>query len=79
MIALEVRPQGWEARDLMLSADATADFNDTYRRADGARAFAISAASGQWGIGRGDAAADDAVTACQGGEDVSDCAVVISD
>lgn len=79
VIALEVRPQGWEPRDLQLSADATDSFNDDFRRARGTRAFAISASSGQWGIGRGDSAAEDAVTACRGDTEVSDCAVVIAE
>lgn len=83
VIALEVRPQGWQARDLQLSADATRAFNDDYRRARGPRAFATSASTGSWGIGRGEQAAEDAISACQGeaqGEaDVSDCAVVIAD
>jgi hypothetical protein len=78
-IAIEVRPQGWEARDFQLSADATEAFNSDYRRANGRRAFAISATSGLWGIGRGSAAADEALAACQGDSDVSDCAVVIAD
>ncbi|MCB1404829.1 MAG: 5-aminolevulic acid synthase [Rhodobacteraceae bacterium] len=79
VIALEVRPQGWEERDLQLSADATTAFNDDYRRARGTRAFAVSVSTGQWGIGRGDTAQDDAVSACRGDTDVSDCAVVIAD
>lgn len=79
VIALEVRPAGWEARDLMLSVDATADFEDNYRRARGTRAFATSATTGQWGIGRGDGAAEAAIAACQGDSEVSDCAVVIAD
>jgi len=79
VIALEVRPTGWEQRALMLSADATTAFNDDYRRGRGTRAFAVSLASGQWGIGRGDGAADAALAACQGDSTVSDCAVVIAD
>ena len=79
VIALEVRPQNWEAQDLQLSADATTGFNDDYRRSGGTRAFAISLISGQWGIGRGDSAEDDAISACQGDTDVSDCAIVIAD
>ncbi len=79
VIAMEVRPQGWEPNDLQLGADATEDFNDNYRRERGNRAFAISASSGLWGIGRGDAAAEDAVSACQGDTDVADCAIVIAD
>lgn len=78
-IALEVRPQGWQPRAVQLSADATAGFNDQYLRAAGPRALAISASSGQWGIGRGEHAAEDAVSACKGDTDVSDCAVVIAD
>lgn len=79
LIVLEVRPQGWEARDLMLSTDATTAFNDDYRRTGGARAFATSISTGQWGIGRGESAVEGAVTACQGDTDVSDCVVVIAD
>jgi len=79
VIALEVRPEGWETRDLQLSADATTGFNDDYRRARGTRAFAISASSGLWGFALGEAAADTAIEACQGDSDVSDCAVVIAD
>lgn len=77
IIALEVRPSGWEARDLQLSADATEDFNDNFRRGRGTRVFAISASSGQWGIGRGDAAEADALSACEGDTDVNDCSAVI--
>lgn len=79
VIALEVRPTGWEERALMLSADATTAFNDDYRRDRGTRAFAISLASGQWGIGRGEEATESAIAACQGDSAVSDCAVVIAD
>lgn len=79
VLALEVRPEGWEPRALSLSADATTDFEDSYRRARGTRAFAASASSGQWGIGRGDAAAESALTACRGDSAVSDCAILIAD
>ena len=78
-IAMEVRPAGWEPRDLTLSADATTAFNDSYRRERGTRAFAVSASTGQWGIAIGEGAADAAVTACAGEANVSDCAVVIED
>lgn len=79
VIALEVRPAGWEARALQLSADATADFDENYRRARGSRAFAASTSSGQWGIGRGEDAESAAITACQGDSGVTDCTVVIRD
>lgn len=79
LIAMEVRPAGWEDRALQLSADATAAFNDDYRRERGPRAFAISAATGQWGIGMGETAEEAALAACTGETEVSDCAVVIAD
>ena len=79
VIALEVRPVGWEERDLMLSIDATEAFNDEYRRRRGTRAFAGSALTGQWGIGLGDGAAESAIAACRGDSEVSDCAVLIED
>lgn len=79
VIALEVRPAGWEERALMLSADATTAFNDQYRREGGARAFAVSPSTGQWGIALGEAAAEGAITACAGDSAVSDCVVVIAD
>ena len=79
IIALEVRPAGWEERSLTLSADATTAFDDRYRRERGTRAFAISASTGQWGIGLGDDAEQGAVAACSGEANVSDCTVVIAD
>lgn len=78
-LALEVRPAGWQARALSLSADATTGFQEQYRNASGRRAFAASASSGTWGIGRGRDAADEALAACRGESGVSDCAVVIAD
>ncbi|WP_323036872.1 5-aminolevulic acid synthase [Pararhodobacter sp.] len=79
VIAMEVRPRGWEARALQLSADATTGFEDTYRQERGARAFAISASSGLWGIGLGVNAQENAISACQGDTNVADCAIVIVD
>ncbi len=78
VIALELRPTGWEERALSLSADATAAFDSDYRGM-GRRAFAVSLASGQWGIGRGRDAAEEALNTCRADSDVSDCAVIIAD
>ncbi|PWE31023.1 5-aminolevulic acid synthase [Pararhodobacter marinus] len=78
-LALEVRPAGWESRPVMLSADATTGFLTDFAAAPAPRALAISASTGQWGIGTGSAAASDAVSACTGGIEVSDCEVVIAD
>lgn len=77
---LEVRPAGWEARDLQLSADATMAFGEDYPASSEA-ALAISPASGLWGLGQGDNASAAALAACAGAgtDDVADCAVVIAD
>ena len=79
VIVMELRPAGFAPRDLTMSADATEAFNRDYRRASGARALAISASTGQWGIGRGDSAAEEALAACAGPEGAEDCAIVIAD
>lgn len=81
VIVLEVRPAGWQARDLQLSADATTDFGDEYPRRGGDAALAVSPATGLWGLGRGDNAATEALAACAGAgtDDVTDCVVVIAD
>ena len=79
VIVMELRPAGFEPRDLTMSADATDAFNRDYRRASGARALAISGSTGQWGIGRGDTAAEDALAACSGAEGAEDCTIVIAD
>jgi hypothetical protein len=72
VVVMVVRPEGWEpGRALELSAEATAALRSEYRRLPRrARAFAISPATGQWGVGEGQAAA---LAAC-GAED---CRVVV--
>jgi hypothetical protein len=72
VIAATVKPEGWQAQPLQLSASATADFA-TY--AGGA--LAISALTGSWGIG---ATAEEAVAACTAKQEAAtDCAVAIAD
>jgi hypothetical protein len=72
IVGLVIRPQGWEpGRPLQLSAQATAALNDAYRAMPRrARAFAISPATGQWGLGSGRA---EAVAACG----APDCVAVV--
>ncbi len=77
-LALEVRPAGWEARALHLSADATEEFGGDFRRAPAPRAFAISEQTAAWGTGAGDAAAETALEACAEAG-ATDCRVVIAD
>jgi hypothetical protein len=72
IVGLVIRPQGWQpGRPLQLSAQATAALNDDYRALPRrSRAFAISPATGQWGVGSGRA---EAIAACG----AADCAVVV--
>ncbi|MGY6533944.1 MAG: 5-aminolevulic acid synthase [Pararhodobacter sp.] len=77
-LALEVRPAGWEARALHLSADATEAFEGRFSQGAGPRAFAISDATAAWGTGQGSAAAETALAACAEGG-ATDCRVVIAD
>lgn len=71
VIAAMVRPEGWQAGQVQLSADATAGFRAGY---DGG-AMAVSDATGSWGIGADDAAAIAACVARNAA--ASDCAVII--
>lgn len=78
VIVALVRPAGWEARQIQLSADATAAFRKDYG-GKGA-ALAVSAGTGTWGMANGENAADAAVAACAAkltGQ--NDCSVVIVD
>jgi hypothetical protein len=78
-VAFEVRPQGWEPRALQLSADATAAVAGDYARAGRPRAFAVSAATGQWGVGSGPDATAQALAQCRAAPGAGDCRVVIAD
>jgi len=78
VIVMEVRPAGWVARDLQLSADATEAFGRDYPQR-GPAAFAVSASTGLWGLGQGEGAREQALAACASGTDAGDCAVVIAD
>lgn len=74
-----IRPEGWQARPLQLSAAATEGFADYGR--SGPRALAVSASTGLWGLGKGDSAADAAIAECaaKANPAATDCAVVIAD
>ena len=45
-----IRPRGWQPHPVQLSAAATEDFEANYR-GRGAKAFAISTVTGDWGLG----------------------------
>ncbi len=75
VVVAVIRPKGWEARAVTLSADATAGFEKDYPAKGGA--LAISASTGAWGIAAG---GDDAVAACSAKNSAAtDCVVVIAD
>ena len=74
-----IRPIGWREGGFQLSSGATADFAD-YLKVRRDRAFAISASTGAWGIGKGRDAAAKAVADCAGKPvQPGDCVVAVQD
>lgn len=71
-----IRPEGWEARALSLSADATRALGADYK-APGA--MAVSPATGLFGMAKGDQAGDTAIKACEEKAKTGDCVLVIQD
>ena len=79
-IGARVRPRGYEARPLELSLGATTAFRETYRRARGEKALAISPSSGRFAIATGAGAAARATADCdRAAQGAGDCRVVIAD
>jgi hypothetical protein len=76
-IAVVLRPEGWEARPFQLSQAASEALRKEYGRS-GPRAMAVSAATGSFGLGAGEGAAETAVIACAAAG-ATDCAVVVAD
>ncbi len=72
VVVLVIRPEGWvPGRPLQLSSEATASLRGDYRQLPRrGRALAISAGTGQWGIGR---SREEAIAACG----AADCRVVV--
>ena len=78
VIVALVRPKGWEVRALQMSVDATAAFRKDYG-GKGA-ALAVSAATGAWGMAKGENASEAAIAACAAKiPDAQDCSVIIVD
>ncbi|WP_128253637.1 DUF4189 domain-containing protein [Falsirhodobacter deserti] len=61
-----IRPAGWKSQPVQLSQTATEAFIDDFR-GNQPKAFAISPNSGDWGLAKGDNAADEAVAQCGAG------------
>lgn len=81
-IVARIRPAKYAPRALEMSLAATEGFRATYRRARGARAFAISPSSRGWAVAKGADAAANAVAACnaqEATEGADDCLTVIFD
>ncbi len=75
-----IRPAGWEQRAMQLSSGATAAFLDEYVPVQRDKAFAISLATGGWGIGKGRNAAEKAVEDCATKDPKpTDCALAAQD
>jgi hypothetical protein len=78
VIAAQILPRGYEPRPLELSFGATSAFRDSYRRARGEKAMAISPVSGQFAIATGAGAAEAAVAQCNAlSQGAGDCVVAI--
>lgn len=77
VVVLEVVPRGWkEGLALTLSAPAASALRKSYRKLPKPRAFAISDATGDFGLARGDGARAIADCAKKG---ASDCRIVVAD
>jgi hypothetical protein len=80
VIVAVIRPKGWTERPFQLSSGATVGFREDFLKVRRDRAFAVSPATGLWGVGKGRNAADKAVADCAGkGKGVTDCTVVAGD
>lgn len=80
VIVALIRPRGWEPRPFQLSSGATTAFVDDYDGVRRDKAFAVSPATGLWGIGKGRDASAKALAECAGkAAGVSDCTVVLVD
>jgi hypothetical protein len=78
VIAARVLPRNYEPRALELSFGATSAFRETYRRARGEKAMAISPLTGGFAIATGAGAAEAAVARCNGlSQGAGDCVVAI--
>lgn len=78
VIVAYIRPKGWQARSVQLSADATRAFSKDYG-GKGA-ALAVSAGTGTWAMAKGATASEAAIAACGAKlTGPNDCTVVIAD
>lgn len=76
-----IRPEGWKQQAVQLSSGATEAFGKEYFKAKDAKAFAVSPATGSFGVGMGADAATAAVAACVAGSPSApaDCQVLLQE
>jgi hypothetical protein len=82
VVAAHVTPAGYAPRAVQMSSAATAAFRADYLPARAPKAFALSAATGSWGVAQGRQAAEQAVADCRArsaAQAATDCAVVVAD
>jgi hypothetical protein len=76
-VAAQILPRDYQPRGFTLSYDATEEFRGAYRRARAPKAFAISNATGAWGIG---GSAAEAIATCNAAaRGAGDCRAVVQD
>lgn len=76
IVAARIVPVGYAERPLTLSSSATRALRDTYTRARGPKALAVSGSTGAFAVG----APGDAVATCRAGaRGANDCTIVVRD
>jgi len=82
VVVARVTPRKYAEQPLQLSASATTAFKRTYLKGRGAKAMAISPATGEYVTAKGDGSAEAAIAACNKAaseKGATDCIVVIQD
>ncbi len=79
VVVAQIFPKKWKAKPVQFSAGATEAFGKEYRRIRGDKAFATAASTGDFGIGKGETAAAQAVENCAAKNGATDCEVTIAD
>lgn len=78
VVVAQILPKKYSAQTFSLSASGTAAFKKTYLRGKGDKAMAISPSAGSYGMAKGAAAEQAALTACAN-NGAKDCKVVVQD
>lgn len=79
VVVAEIRPKGYESRDLELSVGATEALGKDYRKGRGSKALAVSASTGKYSVSKGEEASEEAILACEALSSAEDCTIVVQD